>query len=168
MIKQMFSDEEQAKAFGAFGPVMGLSAVGGPILAGWLVGAGYFGSGWRMIFFINLPLGLFAVLGAVKFLPEFRSERTPRLDLFGMLLAAVGAFLLLYPLVQGREMGWPVWIFVMLALGIVVFAWSGAFEAGRERKGLDPLVTPSLFRNARSPAGWCSGWSSSPRSSVPA
>jgi EmrB/QacA subfamily drug resistance transporter len=146
MIKQMFSDQEQAKAFGAFGPVMGLSAVGGPILAGWLVGADYFGSGWRMIFLINLPLGVFAVLGAVKFLPEFRSERAPRLDLFGMLLAAVGAFLLLYPLVQGRELGWPVWIFVMLALGIVVFAWFGAFEAGRERKGLDPLVTPSLFR----------------------
>ena len=57
MIKQMFSDEEQAKAFGAFGPVMGLSTVGGPILAGWLVDANYFDSGWRMIFFINLPLG---------------------------------------------------------------------------------------------------------------
>jgi MFS family permease len=39
MIKQMFSEKEQAKAFGAFGPVMGLSAVGGPILAGWLVGS---------------------------------------------------------------------------------------------------------------------------------
>ena len=49
MIKQLFSPAEQAKAFGAFGPVMGLSAVGGPILAGWLVGADYFGSGWRMI-----------------------------------------------------------------------------------------------------------------------
>jgi EmrB/QacA subfamily drug resistance transporter len=146
MIKQMFSPSEQAKAFGAFGPVMGLSAVGGPVLAGWLVDADYFGSGWRMIFFINLPLGLFAVIGAVKFLPEFRSERIPRLDLFGVLLAAAGAFLLLYPLVQGRELDWPVWVFVMLALGIVVFGLFGVVEARRERNGLDPLVTPSLFR----------------------
>lgn len=146
MIRQMFSPSEQAKAFGAFGPVMGLSAVGGPILAGWLVDADYFGSGWRMIFLINLPLGIFALFGAVKFLPEFRSERTPRLDLAGVLLAAVGAFLLLFPLVQGRELDWPVWIFVMLAAGVVTFGLFGIFEGRRERKGLDPLVTPSLFR----------------------
>jgi EmrB/QacA subfamily drug resistance transporter len=146
MIKQMFTDKEQATAFGAFGPVMGLSAVGGPILAGWLVDADYFGSGWRMIFFINLPLGIFAVIGAVKFLPEFRSERTPKLDLFGVLLAAAGAFLLLYPLVQGRELDWPVWIFVMLALGVIVFGLFGVFENRRAKRGLDPLVTPSLFR----------------------
>src|SRR6185369_15222122 len=61
MIKEMFTPKEMAAAFGAFGPVMGLSAVGGPILAGWLVTADFFGSGWRMSFFINLPLGIFAV-----------------------------------------------------------------------------------------------------------
>jgi EmrB/QacA subfamily drug resistance transporter len=146
MIKRLFAESEQAKAFGAFGPVMGLSAVGGPILAGWLVDADYFGSGWRMIFFINLPLGVFAVLGAAKFLPEFRSERTPRLDVLGVLLAGAGSVLLLYPLVQGRELGWPAWTFAMLGLGLVVFGVFGSYEGRRERNGLDPLVTPSLFR----------------------
>jgi len=58
MIKQMFSPAEQAKAFGAFGPVMGLGAVGGPILAGWLVDADLFGWGWRTIFAINIPIVL--------------------------------------------------------------------------------------------------------------
>ena len=146
MIKQMFSPAEQAKAFGAFGPVMGLSSVGGPILAGWLVDANYFDSGWRMIFFINLPLGLFAVFGAVRFLPEFKSARPPRLDVLGVLLAAAGAFLLLYPLVQGRDLDWPVWCFVLLAAGVIVFGLLARYEAGRERRRLDPLVTPSLFR----------------------
>ncbi|MCU7729715.1 MFS transporter [Actinoplanes sp. KI2] len=146
MIKQMFNDEEQAKAFGAFGPVMGLSSVGGPILAGWLVDANYFDSGWRMIFFINLPLGLFAVFGAVRFLPEFKSDRAPRLDVLGVLLAAVGAFLLLYPLVQGRDLDWPVWCFVLLAAGVIVFGLFARYETRRERRRLDPLVTPSLFR----------------------
>ena len=146
MIKQMFNQAEQATAFGAFGPVMGLSSVGGPILAGWLVDADYFGAGWRMIFFINLPLGIFAVIGAIRFLPEFRSERAPRLDLLGVVLAAGGAFLLLYPLVQGRELGWPVWCFVLLAAGVVIFGLFAVYESRRERYQLDPLVTPSLFR----------------------
>ncbi|MCO8273420.1 MFS transporter [Actinoplanes sp. TRM 88003] len=146
MIKQMFSPAEQAKAFGTFGPVLGLSSVAGPILAGWLVDADFFGSGWRMIFFINLPLGLFAIIGAIKFLPEFKSERSPRLDGLGVVLAAVGAFLLLYPLVQGRELGWPAWCFGLLAAGVVVFGLFALYEGRRERRGLDPLVTLSLFR----------------------
>jgi EmrB/QacA subfamily drug resistance transporter len=146
MIKQMFSAKEQAQAFGAFGPVMGLSSVGGPILAGWLVSANYFDAGWRMIFFINLPLGLFAVFGALKWLPEFKSAQAPRLDLLGVALAAVGAFLLLYPLVQGRELDWPVWCFVLLAVGVIVFGVFAWYETRRERNRLDPLVTPSLFR----------------------
>jgi EmrB/QacA subfamily drug resistance transporter len=147
MLKQMFTKpSEQAKAFGAFGPVMGLGAVGGPILAGWLVGADYFGSGWRAIFLVNLPLGIFAVIGAVKFLPEWRTARPPRLDALGVLLAAGGAFLLLFPLVQGRDLDWPTWCLVMLALGILVFAVFAYYEGRRERAGRDPLVTPSLFR----------------------
>jgi EmrB/QacA subfamily drug resistance transporter len=147
MIRQMFTDpKERAKAFGAFGPVMGLGAVAGPVLAGWLVDADYFGSGWRMIFFINVPLGIFAVIGALRFLPESRLPKPPRLDLVGVLFAAGGAFLLLFPLVQGRELDWPAWSFVMLAAGVVVFGVFSFFESRRERNGLDPLVTPSLFR----------------------
>jgi EmrB/QacA subfamily drug resistance transporter len=147
MIRQMFTDpKEMAKAFGAFGPVMGLGAVAGPVLAGWLVDADYFGSGWRMIFFINVPLGIFAVVGALRFLPDSRLPKPPRLDLVGVLFAAGGAFLLLFPLVQGRELDWPAWCFVMLAAGVAVFGVFSFFESRRERNGLDPLVTPSLFR----------------------
>ncbi|WP_285554408.1 MFS transporter [Actinoplanes regularis] len=146
MLREMFGPAERAKAFGAFGPVMGLASVGGPILAGWLVDADYFGAGWRMIFFINLPLGVFAVFGALRFLPESRLERAPRLDWLGVLFAAGGAFLLLFPLVQGRELDWPIWTFAMLALGVVAFGLFAAYEGSRDKRGLDPLVTPSLFR----------------------
>ncbi|MEU8586014.1 MFS transporter [Streptomyces sp. NPDC048664] len=146
MIKEMFPPKESQKAFGMFGPVMGLSAVCGPILAGWLVDADYFGTGWRMIFLINLPLGAAAILGALRYLPKGRSEQKPRLDIPGMLLVSVAALMLIFPLVQGREYDWPVWAFVMMALSLAVFAVFGVYESRRSKAGLDPLVVPSLFR----------------------
>ncbi|MFD4877963.1 MFS transporter [Streptomyces sp. NPDC058420] len=146
MIKEMFPPKESQKAFGMFGPVMGLSAVCGPILAGWLVDADYFGTGWRMIFLINLPLGAAAILGALRYLPQGRSEAKPRLDIPGMLLVSLAALLLIFPLVQGREYDWPVWTFVMMAASIAVFAVFARYESYRSRNGQDPLVVPSLFR----------------------
>ncbi|MBV2355183.1 MFS transporter [Streptomyces sp. J2-1] len=146
MIKEMFPPKESQKAFGMFGPVMGLSAVCGPILAGWLVDADYFGTGWRMIFLINLPLGAAAFLGAVRYLPRGRSAEKPRLDIPGMLLVSLAALLIIFPLVQGREYDWPVWTFVMMGAAVVVFAVFARYESRRSKAGRDPLVVPSLFR----------------------
>ncbi|GAA2746820.1 MFS transporter [Kitasatospora cinereorecta] len=145
ILKEIFSEKEQATAFGMFGPVMGLSTVGGPILAGWLVDADLFGAGWRMIFLINIPLGLFAIAGGLAFLPEWKSARAVRLDLVGALLAAVGSALMIYPLVQGREHDWPAWAFGLIALSVAVFGFFGWYENRRSRTGGDPLVEPSLF-----------------------
>ncbi|MES4889601.1 MFS transporter [Streptomyces sp. NPDC096012] len=146
MIKEMFPPKESQKAFGLFGPVMGLSAVCGPILAGWLVDADYFGTGWRMIFLINLPLGAAAILGALRYLPRGRSGTRPRLDIPGMLMVSLAALLIIFPLVQGREYDWPAWTFVMMAASVVVFVAFGTYESRRSKAGLDPLVVPSLFR----------------------
>ncbi|WP_018566168.1 MFS transporter [Streptomyces sp. PsTaAH-124] len=146
MIKEMFPPKESQKAFGLFGPVMGLSAVCGPILAGWLVDADYFGTGWRMIFLINLPLGAAALLGAVRYLPRGRSGSKPRLDIPGMILVSLGAMLIIFPLVQGREYDWPLWTFLMMGASVLVFIAFGAYESRRSRAGQDPLVIPGLFR----------------------
>ncbi|MBL1106509.1 MFS transporter [Streptomyces sp. 5-8] len=146
MIKEMFPPKESQKAFGLFGPVMGLSAVCGPILAGWLVDADYFGTGWRMIFLINLPLGAAALLGALRYLPRTRSASKPRLDIPGMLLVSLGALLIIFPLVQGREYDWPGWTFAMMAASVLVFVAFGVYESRLSKAGRDPLVVPSLFR----------------------
>jgi EmrB/QacA subfamily drug resistance transporter len=146
MIRRMFPPKEMGTAFGLFGPIMGLSSIGGPVLAGWLVDADLFGTGWRMIFLINLPLGLAAVIAGILFLPSGRSEEATRLDLLGAILAGAGAALLVYPLVQGRELGWPAWTFAMIAAAVAVFGLFGWYQARRQRTGGDPLVTPSLFR----------------------
>ncbi|GAA1853663.1 MFS transporter [Actinomadura bangladeshensis] len=146
MIKQMFDAKEMGRAFALFGPVMGLSSVGGPVLAGWLIDADLFGTGWRMIFLINLPLGIAAVLAGLKFLPAGRAEHATRLDLPGAALASLGAGLLIYPLVQGREHDWPAWTFAMMAASLAVWAVFSWYETRKQRAGGDPLIVPSLFR----------------------
>lgn len=146
LLKEMFPPEETGRAFGAFGPVMGLSAVGGPILAGVLIDADLYGTGWRAIFLINLPIGLAAVLGAALFLPTVPAVRGQRLDPLGVLLVGGGLVALLYPLVQGRELGWPWWGFALLGLGVTLLVAFAGHQVRRARAGRDPLVPPALFR----------------------
>ncbi|MEV4170869.1 MFS transporter [Nonomuraea sp. NPDC049709] len=157
LIKEMFPPQELGKAFGMFGPVMTISSVGGPVLAGWLVDADFFGTGWRMIFLINLPIGLAAVLAALRFLPEYRLANATRLDLPGVALVSAAAFLLVFPLIQGRELGWPAWTFVSMAASIVMFAVFGRYESRRAASGRDPLITPTLFRKRAFTGGMVAG-----------
>jgi EmrB/QacA subfamily drug resistance transporter len=150
IIKQVFPPTDLGKAFGAFGPVIGLSAVCGPIMAGALIDADFWGTGWRMIFFINVPLALAAIAGALIFMPESRTPGATRLDLPGMVLVSGALVLLIYPLVQGRELGWPWWSFAMLVAALPVLA---VFVLYERRRPDSPLVQLSLFTRRAYPAG---------------
>ncbi|HEV2779560.1 MAG TPA: MFS transporter [Actinophytocola sp.] len=146
LIRDLFPPAEMVKAWGVFGPIMGLSAMLGPIIGGGLVDADILGTGWRAIFLINLPIGAFAFVVAAKFLPAAAPGAGPRrLDLGGVLLAAAGTFLLIYPLVQGRELGWPAWTAVMLAAAVAVLAVFGWYQVRRKRTGRSQLIETSVF-----------------------
>src|SRR3954471_5920332 len=147
ILKQVFPDEELGKAFGLFGPVIGLSAVLGPVIGGLLVD----GPGWRGIFLVNVPLGIAALIGARRLLgwvgPDpFKAKDRPTLDLGGAALVSLAAGLLIYPLIQGREAGWPAWTYASIAAAIATLGVFALYERRRERHGVSPLVTPSLFR----------------------
>jgi EmrB/QacA subfamily drug resistance transporter len=144
VIKTVFPPKEIGGAFAAFGPVMGLAAIAGPILAGWLVTADLLGTGWRMIFLVNLPLGIVGLLGALRFMPESRSSTRIRLDPLGVALISGAALCLIYPLVQGRELGWPLWTFGLMAAGLVLV---GVFAVTERRSHGTPMIAPSLLRN---------------------
>jgi EmrB/QacA subfamily drug resistance transporter len=149
MVKQSFPPEDLQKAFIPFGPIMGLSAVLGPIIAGFLINADLFGTGWRMIFLINVPVGLLGTYIAWRYLPDVPRDPGARLDPVGSLLVTVASAALIFPLVQGRELDWPAWTFVMMAAGVllfVVFAWS-------ERRSHSPVIEPSLFTHRGFVAG---------------
>lgn len=143
IIKETFPEEELGKAFGLFGPVMGLCAVGGPVVGGLLAGTDLFGTGWRMVFLVNLPLGLAALAGAARWIPRGTPDAALRLDVPSMLLAGAASGALVYPLVQGRELGWPVWGFVLLAAGPAGFLLFARLQHRRP----SPLMAPSLLAN---------------------
>src|SRR3954454_13684975 len=102
MVKQSFHPDDLQKAFIPFGPVMGLAAVLGPILAGVLLNADLLGTGWRMIFLFNVPVGLVGTALSIRYLPQTKRDTAIRLDVGGAVLLAVASALLIYPLVQGR------------------------------------------------------------------
>ncbi len=153
VIREVFPADELPKAFGLFGPVMGSAAMIGPILGGALIALDLFGSGWRLVFLINLPLGIAAVLGAAALLPATRTRHASSLDLGGAALAAVGALAIVYPLIQGRELGWPAWTYASMGASVVLFALFARHLRRRKAAGLDPLIEPSIFTHRGYSAG---------------
>jgi EmrB/QacA subfamily drug resistance transporter len=154
ILKNVFPPQEMGAAFGAFGPIMGLAAIGGPILAGWLSDADLLGTGWRMIFLINVPLGVLGIFGALRFVPENASPHRIKLDATGITLMAAASFCIIYPLVQGRELHWPLWIFAVLGGGVALLA---AFAFAERRSHGSPLIEPGLLRNRAFTSGLLTG-----------
>ncbi|MEO7587051.1 MAG: MFS transporter [Arachnia sp.] len=134
-----------AKAFGAYGAVQGLAAAAGPLLGGFLVDADLGGLGWRTIFWVNVPVAVVALVAGGRFLPESSAFRRTALDLTGVALSAAAVLLILLPLVQGMDWGWPWWGFALMAAGVAVM---GAFLRHERRLatlGGTPLLDPALL-----------------------
>jgi EmrB/QacA subfamily drug resistance transporter len=144
MLKEVFSETEMPKVFATFGPVMGLSAIAAPVLAGALIDANIWGTGWRLVFLINVPVGVFALVAAVRVLPRGVSHPGVRLDVPGMTLVGLGLIAIIYPLIQGRADDWPASMFVMLAAGAALLV---AFVIYEGRRRSSPLIEPGLLRN---------------------
>lgn len=152
-IQVLYAPKERAAVFGIVGAVSGTAAVIGPLLGGWLITSDAFGIGWRSIFCINVPVGIALVVLATRYVPNTRSERAVRLDLPGVVLATMGVFLLIYPLIEGRERGWPTWIWTMFAASAVVGAIFVANERRTEARTRSSLLPMHLFANRGFSAG---------------
>ena len=154
LIRELFGDQGQQKALAVFGPVMGLAAVAGPLVGGGLVNLDVLDVGWRAIFLVNLPLGVAAIIAGRRFLPRTApSAPEARVDAPSVALAMAGSVALVYPLIQGRQDGWPAWSFALLAGGIVLLSTFAALQARRVRQRRTPLVEPSILRRRPYVAG---------------
>lgn len=146
IVHATFPAHERGKVFGLFGAIVGLGAVSGPLLGALLTEWNLFGLEWRPIFLINLPVGVLAWLLGRRFITESRAPKALKLDLVGVALVTLGLLMLLYPLIRGRELGWPLWGYVSMAGALVVFAGLVAYERRKAARDGSPLVELSLFR----------------------
>ena len=145
VIQVIFPPRERIKALAGFGITAGLGTVSGPLIGGLLIQHNLFGLGWRPIFLINVPVGIVAVIASAVLVRESRSPRPPRLDPIGVVLVSAALLLLLYPLVQGRQLGWPGWTFVSMAASVPMFALFVWWEQVKTRRDGSPLVPLRLF-----------------------
>ena len=146
-IRVLFPSAEQGRALALYGATFGLANICGQVLGGVLVSSQPFGLAWQAIFLINVPIGLAALIGSMLFLGDSRAERAQRLDIGGIVLLSLTLGLLVYPLVEGRESGWPAWMVAMLVASPIALVAFIRFEARLSARGGDPLVALSLFRN---------------------
>lgn len=147
-IRVNFGGNDSRRAFGLLGMTLGLAAIAGQVLGGWLVYADLFGLGWRSIFLVNVPIGLFAI-AAAKWTPESRAPQRSALDWLGVALVSTGLALLLVPLIEGPGQGWPAWSLWALVSAAVLLA---AFWRQQERRRIGgdlPLVDMRLLTQRR-------------------
>lgn len=144
IMTKAFSRDMLGKAFGLFGPVLGLSSIGGPVLAGFIISADLFGLSWRPIFLANIILGTVGLVMAAKILPrDDDGDRSTVVDGWGSGLLAATMFGLLYGLIEGSTNGWsavPVASIIAGSLFLAAFAL-------RQRTATHPLIVPSLMKN---------------------
>ncbi|WP_319519004.1 MFS transporter [uncultured Martelella sp.] len=152
LLRVMYDDAGRRRAFGLLGMTLGLAAIAGQVFGGLIVESDLFGLGWRIIFLINLPIGIIALLSA-RIIPESRSSEAMGVDWPGIGLATAGLLLLLLPLLEGPNTGWPLWTWASMTGSLVVLAafliWEHLVASG----GGDPAIDLTLFRNIGFSAG---------------
>ncbi|MBY6540652.1 MFS transporter [Rhodococcus sp. BP-349] len=149
-IQLLFPPQMRGKAFAIMGAVIGVSSALGPIIGGLIIEAAGSESGWRLVFWVNLPFGLIGLILAAKILPtrsEIDSPDAPArgIDWVGLALVTAGLVAILVPLIEGQDTGWPTWTYVTLGAGIVLIGLFGVWEVRHSRAGRTPLVPPRLF-----------------------
>jgi EmrB/QacA subfamily drug resistance transporter len=144
LMQVLFDPLERVAKLALFGLIGGLAAIAGPVLGGLLIEANLLGLGWRLVFLINLPLGLLALAAGWRFLPAARSGRPAGFDLPGMALFAAAVLALLWPLTRA-EAGWSMREWLCLALAVPLAAWGWRHVAARVAAGRAALFDPALL-----------------------
>jgi len=142
----IFPPDKRGAAFGIWGAVAGVATLAGPVLGGWLVTE----FGWRWIFFVNLPVGVFTLVLAGIVMPDLRPQRRHRLDWTGTVLVTAGLFLVTFGLIEGQSHDWgevwgPITIVEIIIAGLVIIGLFALHQWSQQRR--EPLVPFEIFRD---------------------
>ncbi|MEV0278262.1 MFS transporter [Streptomyces sp. NPDC050610] len=153
LIQRTYTGSSRTRALGAYSAVLASGAAAGMAVGGMLVSADLFGTGWRPVFLVNVPIGLALLVLAPKALPSERDEPGERaegvrrgFDLPGLVLLAAAVMALTVPLVLGEEQGWPLWGWISLAGSALLVAVFAVYESRLARRGGAPLIAPRVLR----------------------
>ncbi|WP_245408445.1 MFS transporter [Zhengella mangrovi] len=143
----IFPPRERAQAFSLFGLAAGLASVVGPLLGGTLIGADFMGLDWRPIFLVNIPVGLAVLVIGQKIIPDLPGHPDVGTDFKGVLIGALGVFLLIFPMVEGHNFGWPAWLFALMAAAFAFFALFFRHTRRQQAARRPQLIPYSLLAN---------------------
>jgi EmrB/QacA subfamily drug resistance transporter len=147
-IQNAFPKSERGRAFGGLGITVGVGTALGPVIGGLLIAAGGDQFGWRLVFFINVPIGLVAIILAKLWVAELKPVESPaslKLDLAGAVLLGAALLCILFPIVEINEFH-NGWLFLLFAPGAALLFAFLRREARLTREGGSPLLNMALFR----------------------
>lgn len=145
IVQVLFAPLERVARLAWFGVIGGLAAVLGPIAGGLIIELDLFGLGWRMIFLINLPIGLLALAAAARFIPSLDGVPDIRIDYAGAGLFVAAFALLLLGLIEGPELGWPAWTVACALTGVCLLVWAWRHARRRDARDGSAVIAPDLF-----------------------
>ncbi|AYL96178.1 MFS transporter [Mucilaginibacter celer] len=146
-IQILFTDvKERAKAIGMFGITLGVAAVTGQVLGGYLSDTHWTVAGWRLIFFINLPIGIATLWATYKYVNETKVNQGSKFDYSGIMILTLALFNLIFPLIEGREKGWPLWSIALLVSSVAVFIYFVRDQNKKLANNANPLIDMRVFR----------------------
>ncbi|MGY5308639.1 MFS transporter [Nocardia gipuzkoensis] len=139
LIQRTFTGAARARALSVYSAIISGGMVAGQVLGGLIVNADLFGSGWRGVFLVNVPIGIALLVAAPRILPSSTQRLERKLDLPGLVTLTASVLLLVLPLVLGRELEWPLWSWIALSASVFGFALFVAIERIVARRGGEPL-----------------------------
>ena len=146
LIQRNFAGASRAQALSLWAATLALGGVVGQVLGGLLVTADLFGTAWRPVFLVNVPIGLVLLVASIRLLPVDHRDPARPLDLAGLVSLAAAVLLLVVPLVLGHEQGWPLWTFVSMAGSVFAVAVFAVVERSVDRSGGAPLIAGRVLR----------------------
>ncbi|WP_240772168.1 MFS transporter [Nocardia sp. CS682] len=141
LIQRTFTGNARAKALSVYSAILSGGMVAGQVLGGLIVSADLWGSSWRGVFLVNVPIGVVLLVLAPRILPTVTERFDRTIDLAGLTVLTAAVLALVLPLVLGRELGWPMWSWISLGACVVAFAAFVGIERAVAARGGEPLFS---------------------------